>query len=169
MQRITLFHITFFISIIAIVGCYSKKVMENNEDKLMGMWKLEVMELFDEETNTYKPWKDGMSGYLLYEPTGYMSLHLTTKGYPTTGMKFKNFTDTLSLDKLKYLTQNYNYMGTYGLDIENQIVTHTKLSHSNPNEWGGLSVRAYQFIGDTLVIKPTESENAGLRLKLLKI
>lgn len=151
-----------------LIFCLSCTPKKQPDNKLTGMWKLEIMELFDTETQKYKPWKDGMGGYLLYEASGHMALHLTTKAYPETTLAFKNFTDTLALEKLQYLTQNYNYMGSYTIDEQNHIVTHTKLSHSNPNEWGELSVRAYDFVGDTLVIKPVEEKNAGLRLKLIK-
>ncbi len=135
---------------------------------ILGMWELAVMELKDTETGKYRIWKDGMTGYLLYEKSGFMSLHLMPKSYPNTDLVFKNFTDTMPEEQLKYITQNYNYMGRYTVDYDKNIVSHEKLSHSNPNEWGEIAVRSFSFLGDTLVIKPTEEKNAGLRLKLTK-
>ena len=136
---------------------------------ILGLWKLHVMEIKNSETGLWEEWRQGMGGYLLYEKSGYMSLHLMPKSYPNTDMKFKNFTDTMQIDQLKYISQNYNYTGSYTVDLDSSIVSHTKLSHSNPNEWGEISRRKFSFKADTLFVVPTEEENASLRLKFLKL
>jgi len=135
---------------------------------ILGLWKLNVMEVKNDD-GIWNEWRQGMGGYLLYEASGYMSLHLMPKSYPDTDLKFKNFTDTMQLDQLKYISQNYNYTGSYTVDLDSSIVSHTKLSHSNPNEWGEISRRKFKFVGDTLFVVPTEEENARLRLKFLKL
>jgi len=135
---------------------------------ILGLWKLHVMEVKN-DAGQWNEWRQGMGGYLLYEETGYMSLHLMPKSYPDTDLEFKNFTDTMQLDQLKYISQNYNYTGSYTVDLDSSIVSHTKLSHSNPNEWGEISRRKFSFINDTLFVVPTEEENARLRLKFLKL
>lgn len=142
--------------------------MPEKELSILGLWDLHIMEIKNAETGQWKEWRQGMGGYLLYEKSGYMSLHMMPKTYANTDLKFKNFTDTMPLPQLKYISQNYNYTGSYTVDLDSSIVSHTKLSHSNPNEWGEISRRKFSFLGDTLVVVPTEEENASLRLKFLK-
>lgn len=139
------------------------------EIPIWGMWDLYIMEIKNAENGKWEEWRQGMDGYLLYEKSGYMSLHLMPKAYPSTDLKFRNFTDTMPLAQLKYISQNYNYTGSYTIDLDSSIVSHTKLSHSNPNEWGEISRRKFNFQGDTLFVVPTEEENASLRLKFLKM
>lgn len=162
MQKLAILLISLFL----ISAC---RQMPQNELPILGLWKLHVMEIKNSETNNWEEWRQGMGGYLLYEKSGYMSLHLMPKSYPDTNLEFKNFTDTMQLDQLKYISQNYNYTGSYTVDIDSSIVSHTKLSHSNPNEWGEISRRKFSFNGDTLLVVPTEEENASLRLKFLKL
>jgi len=149
-----------------LLACEQKK--ESIQIPILGLWKLHVMEIKNDQ-GQWNEWRQGMSGYLLYEDSGYMSLHLTPKSYPDTDLQFKNFTDTMQLEQLQYISQNYNYTGSYSIDIDSSIVSHTKLSHSNPNEWGEISRRKFSFVGDTLFVVPTEEENARLRLKFLKL
>ncbi len=152
--------------ILCFLSCKQEKI--NPISPILGLWDLYTMEVKNND-GIWAEWRQGMDGYLLYEASGYMSLHLMPKSYPDTELKFKNFTDTMQLEQLKYISQNYNYTGSYTIDLDSSIVSHTKLSHSNPNEWGEISRRKFSFIGDTLLVVPTEEENARLRLKFLKL
>lgn len=146
-----------------------RQIDQNQENNIFGLWKLHIMEIKDISSGNWTEWRQGMTGYILYEESGYMSLHLAPRDYPNSPLEFKNFTDTMSLDHLKYISQNYNYTGSYTIDMDSSIVSQTKLAHSNPNEWGEISRRKFSFIGDTLVIRPVEEKNARLRLKFLKM
>lgn len=126
------------------------------------------MELRDTTTGSWLPYRDGMQGYLLYDGDGHMALHLSTRNYEQFSPPFPNFTPELQLATLQHLTNSYHYLGTYTIDEAQRTVTHTKLAHSNPKEWGLQATRRFQFRGDTLVITPTEEENANLRLQWLK-
>ncbi|MDX1350254.1 MAG: lipocalin-like domain-containing protein [Putridiphycobacter sp.] len=137
------------------------------QEPLEGLWQLQTMEIID-SLNEWQEWRNGMQGYLLYDGKGHMALHLIPKGYEDTDLIFPNFTDTISIAALKYITNNYNYFGTYDIDTAQQIVTHTRISHSNPKDWHTSVKRHFSFNGDTLVVKPVEKENARLRLKWLK-
>lgn len=132
---------------------------------MIGLWKLHIMERFDTSTGEWSAYRNGMQGYLLYDAEGHMALHLSTRGYEQFRPEFPNFTEQIQLAALQHLTNSYHYLGTYTVDVDSQIVTHTKLAHSNPKEWGLEARRAYDFEGDTLVITPTERANANLRLK----
>ncbi|WP_157429281.1 lipocalin-like domain-containing protein [Aequorivita sublithincola] len=145
---------------------------QNNESKpqkLKALWKLESMKVRDTATNTWSHYKDGMDGYLLYDGNGHVALHLYEKGYENTGLKFPNFNDTISLEALKHITKSYYYMGNYKVSEKDSIVSHYKLSHSNPSEFGLTAERRFYFNGDTLVMQPVERKNANLKLKWLKV
>lgn len=138
------------------------------ENPLEGLWKLVIMEEKDSVSGEWREWRQGMQGYLLYAPEGHMSMHLTTKGYQNTPLRFPNFTDTIPQEALKYLTNSYVYFANYDLDLQHGIVTHKRISHSNPGEWGLVVQRKFSFLGDTLILQPVEERNARLRLKWLK-
>ena len=118
------------------------------------------------KTGEWNEWRDGMQGYVLYDGVENMALHLTTKGYQDTDLQFPNFNDTIPLEALKHLTGSYVYLAKY--KIEEDIVQHSRVSHSNPAEWNDVVRRRFSFSGDTLVLRPTEETNAGLRLKWVR-
>jgi hypothetical protein len=139
-----------------------------NENKLTGLWSLVVMDNYNEKTNQWEVWNGGMQGYILYDNKNNMSLHLLTKDYEKFDLRFPDFDDSISLEALKHLTNSYVYFAKYSVDAVDSIVTHKRISHSNPGEWGKSVQRRISFIGDTLVLEPLEKETAGLRLKWVK-
>ncbi len=158
----------FYLYLIIISTLISCNQSVENENKLSGLWKLHIMEQKDTISNTWKEWKGGLQGYLLYDDDENMSLFLAAKDYKETDMTFQNFTDTLSLEKLQYLTKSYFYMGKYKVDTAKNIVKHTRIAHSNPNDWDITVERRFEFKGDTLIISPVEKKNASLRLKWIR-
>ena len=140
----------------------------DTENPFAGLWYLHIMEQRDTETNQWQEWRDGMQGYILYDNLDNMSVHLTTKGYQDTDLRFPNFVDSISSDALKHLTKTYTYFAKYSVDEEKRIVEHARISHSNPAEWNAVVHRRYTFSGDTLILQPVEDENATLRLKWVK-
>ena len=118
-----------------------------------------------DSSGLWKPWKTGTQGKLLYDNNRHVSLHLTINNYGNYKTEFNNFDTSITLKSLKHLTNNYNYMGFYR--IKDSIVEHTKLTHSNPKEWGSISQRKFWFVNDTLFMQPLE--NKKLMLKWLKI
>ena len=136
--------------------------------RLSGLWSLHIMERMDPETGEWSEWRDGMQGYLLYDEKDNMALHLMTAGYQDTDLRFPNFTDSIAIEALKHLTNSYVYLAKYSIDQENQIVEHARISHSNPGEWNKVVRRRFAFSGDTLILRPVEETNSGLRLKWIK-
>lgn len=155
----------FFSLLIFAISC------GNNEKKvsnLEGLWKLESMKVRDTATNTWSHYRGGMDGYLLYDADGHVTLHLYEKGYEKSGITFPNFNDSISLEALRHITKSYYYMGNYSVSETDSIVSHYKLSHSNPSEFGLTAERRFYFSGDTLVMQPVEQKNSSLKLKWLK-
>ena len=154
----------FFSSLIVLFSC------NNNPTESLpieGLWKLESMKVRDSVSNTWSEYKGGMDGYLLYDGNGHVSLHLYEKGYEKAGIEFPNFNDSIPLEALKHLTKSYYYMGNYKVSEKDSIVSHFKLSHSKPSEFGLTAERRFYFSGDTLVMQPVERKNANLKLKWL--
>lgn len=147
-----------------LIGCN-----KSENKKIVGLWKLESMKVRDTATNTWSHYKGGMDGYLLYDETGHVALHLYEKGFEKAGIEFPNFNDSISLEALKHITKSYYYMGNYMVSESDSIVSHFKLSHSNPSEFGLTAERRFFFNGDTLIMRPVERKNSKLKLKWLKV
>lgn len=126
------------------------------------------MEQLDSTTGKWSEWRKGMQGYILYDDKNNMAVHLTTLGYEETDLRFPNFTDTISQEALKYLTNSYVYFAKYTVDEEQSVVEHARISHSNPGMWNEIVKRKYTFKGDTLILQPVEKATAGLRLKWIR-
>ncbi len=166
-------HILLCTVFVILWGCqqasnHSAAPVELNTNPFAGLWTLHIMELQDPQSGEYHEWRDGLQGYLLYDNTDNMSVHLTTKGYQDTDLVFPNFNDTISLDALKHLTKSYVYFAKYSVDEANQTVQHARISHHNPTDWNKVVTRKYSFLGDTLVLEPVENTFGKLRLKWVR-
>lgn len=142
--------------------------VKSDKDKFVGLWHLYIMEQQDSVTGKWNDWRNGMQGYILYDNTDHMAVHLTTKGYENTELRFPNFTDTISMEALKYLTKSYTYFAKYKVNDVEKVVEHARISHSNPGEWNAIVKRRYTLSGDTLILEPLERVNSSLRLKWVK-
>lgn len=156
---------SIYILIITIMfyGC-NANFNEANTNEINGLWSLEIMEQKDNTTGEWHKWRNGMQGYLLYDDNHNMALHITTEGYEKTQLRFPNFTDSISIEALKYLTNSYAYFAKYKVDKENNIVEHSRISHSNPGDWNKVVRRGFELDEDTLIIRPLEDVNSTLRL-----
>ncbi|MGB1004828.1 MAG: lipocalin-like domain-containing protein [Salibacteraceae bacterium] len=151
--------------LVGLFGCSSPRAEKNQT--VEGLWKLHSMKIRNTETGVWSDYRGGMQGYLLYDGQKNMTIHLTDKDYEKTDLDFPSFTDTIPVEALKYLTKSYYYVGEYKL-LNDSIVQHTRLSHSNPGDWGEVVKRHFSFKDDTLVITPTEQRLANLELKWVK-
>ena len=147
--------------IIAILSCLA--ACQPEQKGITGLWKLESMMVKDSLDN-WSVWRDGMNGYLLYDGQGHVSLTLSVEGYEDSPLHYPNFDTSIPIEALKHRTGYYSYVGNYSVDEELSEVTHQRLSHSNPKDWGKEVTRKFSIQGDSLIIVPKESENASLRL-----
>ncbi|MDY7393855.1 lipocalin-like domain-containing protein [Aureibaculum sp. 2210JD6-5] len=152
---------------VLFVGC-NQKNEEIESNPFSGLWSLHIMEQQDSITGVWNKWRNGMQGYILYDANDNMALHLTTKGYEKTELRFPNFNDTIPNEALKHLTNSYVYFAKYTIDEKEGIVEHARISHSNPGDWNKVVKRRFTFSGDTLILQPVEKSNSGLRLKWIK-
>jgi len=158
--------------ILLLITCIFLACNQGTEQKesnqFSGLWSLYIMEQQDSTTGNWSEWRNGMQGYILYDDKNNMSVHLTTVGYEETDLQFPNFTDTISIEALRHLTNSYVYFAKYTVDEEQSVVEHARISHSNPGMWNEIVRRKYTFKGDTLILQPLEKETAGLRLKWIR-
>ncbi len=147
---------------------------KKEENTLLGLWNLQLMELFNDEAKSFLPYKDGMQGYVLYEGSAYssleksgnMALYLATRDYQDFEPPFLNFSTEIGDSALKHLTNNYFYMAKYRLSGD--TVYHRKLVHTNPAEWNQEVKRKFFFAGDTLILETFPDEKRFFRLKFLR-
>ena len=159
---------TLLIALTLIFWACDQQPKPSAKHGFAGLWKLHVMEQQDRVTGTWKEWRDGMQGYILYDGMDHMAVHLTTKGYEDTNLRFPNFNDTIPAEALKHLTGSYVYFAKYNVDEELGVVEHARISHSNPGMWNEVVKRRFTFRGDTLILQPLENENSNLRLKWVR-
>ena len=150
-----------------IMGCNQKNI-ETQINPFGGLWSLSIMEQQDSITGAWSEWRNGMQGYIHYDDNDNMSVHLTTKGYEKTDLRFPNFNDSIPIEALKHLTKSYVYFAKYTVDEKQGVVEHARISHSNPGMWNKVVQRKFAFSGDTLILQPVEQVNSGLRLKWIK-
>ena len=151
-----------------LFGC-NQETAHNDFNKFTGLWSLYIIEQQNPETGEWNEWRDGMQGYLLYDGQNNMSVHHTTVGYENTDLQFPNFTDTISSEALKHLTNSLVYFAKYRLDEDKSVIEHARISHSNPSQWDEVAKRRYNFSGDTLTLLPIKETPLGiLRLKWIK-
>jgi hypothetical protein len=157
------------LALIAVLtfGC-NQEIEQKGTNNFSGLWTLHIMEQLDSTTGIWNEWRDGMQGYILYDDKDNMAVHLTTKGYQNTDLRFPNFVDTIANEALRYLTNSYVYFAKYTVFEEQSVVEHARISHSNPGDWNEAVRRRYTFSGDTLILQPLEEQNAGLRLKWIR-
>lgn len=150
-----------------ITACNQKNAKPDN-NRFGGLWSLHIMEQQDSITGAWNEWRNGMQGYIHYDDNDNMSIHLTTKGYQNTDLRFPNFIDSIPNEALKHLTNSYVYFAKYTVDEKQSIVEHARISHSNPGLWNEVVKRRFTFSGDTLILQPVEKSISSLRLKWVK-
>ena len=140
---------------------------EKKHNPFEGLWSLHIMEQQD-STGAWNEWRDGMNGWIMYDATENMSVHLTVEGYEETELRFPNFDPSIPEEALQHLTGSYVYFAKYSVDEKEGTVQHARFSHSNPGDWDVVVKRKYTFSGDTLILQPTEEQNSSLRLKWVR-
>jgi len=152
------------------------KSKNERTNQFVGLWSLYQMQFYNPQTKEWNELKmtemgfsNGLKGYILYDNSNHMSVHIVPKNYENTDLKFPSIIDSLSIEALKHLVVSYTYFATYTIDKDKKIIEHKRISHSNPNMWNETVKRKYSFIGDTLTLEPIEKEFAGTRLRWIKV
>jgi len=139
-----------------------------NKPSVVGLWRLVEMQEQDQITGKWHPYKKEMQGYLLYDANAHMSLHMTIVNYEKTDLSFHDLIDSVSLEELKHRSMSYNYMARYEIEPEKNIITHHRISHSNPMEWNTSVKRLIEFKSDTLTLTTLDRDAGKIRVKWIR-
>ena len=173
---------TFGLALIAFIffSC-SQALPADPKSKLAGMFKLFIVEKIDSATGIWQtePWVTGGESYIVYDGLGHMAVEITPKDY----QKFtwiseeesintessRKHIDSLSIDELKaavaHFSSNYVYVANYKVDEKAGVVTHNRITGTNPDIWNSVVERQFMFSGDTLILRVV---NGNRRLKWIR-
>jgi hypothetical protein len=95
-------------------------------------------------------------GIILYDASGHMAVHVTPEkpAKPDGG-------ELTPADAKAALAGVVAYFGAYSIDERAGTVTHHKHASVQPGD-GGDVVRAYEFAGDRLILRPVEAKNTAI-------
>jgi len=93
-------------------------------------------------------------GIILYDPSGHMAVHVAPEK-PAGGRELT------PEDAKAALSGVVAYFGTYSIDERAGTVTHHKHASVQPGD-GGDVVRAYEFAGDRLILRPVEAKSTQI-------
>jgi len=95
-------------------------------------------------------------GIILYDPSGHMAVHVMPEkpGRAAGG-------ELTPADAKAALAGVVAYFGAYSIDERAGTVTHHKHASVQPGD-GGNVVRAYEFAGDRLILRPVEAKNTAI-------
>lgn len=150
-----------------MLNACSNKTPEH-KNSILGLWQLVDMQEQDLSTGKWHDYVKKMQGFLLYDNDGHMSLHMTIADYEKTDLIFHDLKDSASIDELKHRSMSYNYMALYEIDHEKNIITHHRISHSNPMEWNTSVKRGMSFSSDTLILTTLDRDAGKIRVKWIK-
>lgn len=118
--------------------------------KLIGTWKLEVADRRLENGEVTYPLGREVSGYLMYDSTGHMGVHLMRAGRQRPEAR-------------DVIAGGYTaYFGTYEVNEKDGVVIHHMEGNTDPNLVGQDYIRYYELEGDKLVL--TVANQAGGKL-----
>lgn len=134
--------------------------MAELKDQLIGTWKLVRYQDEDKDGNIFFPLGKDATGFIMYNPDGYMSAQLMQQGrqaYESGDLH------TGTKDEMAEAAHGYvAYSGRFELDEENSTVYHTMEVSMNPTWLGDTQPRVFELEGDTLSIVNGDVPNQKL-------
>ena len=124
-------------------GSQATQSKENGARKLLGTWKIISLEAHDSTGRVSYPFGREPKGYIAYDATGHMGVHIMNPERPKP--------DPGSNNARGYLA----YFGTYEIDEKAGVVIHHMEGNTNPNLTGTDYIRYYDFDGDILTLTAT--------------
>lgn len=152
----------------------SCRLDESNSDfeKFTGRWRLHVVEVQTDSTAAWQPRQDhykNRKGFILYDGRGGMGVHHVTENYEEYVFEGKGSLDSLTVNDLRHLADNFVYFGKYRVNDTLKIIEHHIESANFQNMWGNVAKRKYVFAGDTLILNPVRERYPKIRLKWIRL
>ena len=117
-------------------------------EQFVGAWKLVRTEFRRSDGQVIYPYGRDVQGIIIYDHSGYMSVHIVQKDRPAFASKDAQ---RGTLDEIAAAFKGYlGYYGTFDVNEEEMSVTHHIISAWFPNWAGGDQKRFYEFSQDPL-------------------
>ena len=157
--------------LLADISCTPSQTID---DKFNGTYKLDKFESYDSVTGKWNADKwngKEADGFIQYDGKGHMSVHLYPRDYKDFDTN-KNI-DSIDQESLKELAKfyqsNFVYFADYKI-INDSTIEHTRVSATEPKNWGTKLIRSFEFINDTLILTAHEKlETKKMRLRWIKL
>jgi hypothetical protein len=132
------------------------------QSTLVGTWRLVAMESRGPSGDVQYPMGRDVSGQLIYDSAGNVSLHLMRPGRPNfaSGDRARGTDAETRAAFVGYLA----YFGRYTVDTARRTVTHEITGSTFPNWVGTQQQRIYAIEGDRLTITTPSMRAAGTEL-----
>lgn len=159
------------IILLADLSCTQR---QTSDDKFNGTYKLDKFESYDPVSGKWitDKWRGkDADGFIQYDGKGHMSVHLYPRDYKDFDTN-KNI-DSIDHESLKALTKfyqsNFVYFADYKI-INDSTIEHTRISATEPKNWGTKLIRSFEFVDNTLILTAHEKlENKRMRLRWIKL
>src|SRR5215204_4191807 len=143
--------------LLTIFSCTSTQTID---DKFNGTYRLDKFESFDSVSGKWiaDKWRGkDADGFIQYDGKGHMSVHLYPGDYKDFDTN-KNI-DSVDHESLKELARfyqsNFVYFADYKI-VNDSTIDHTRVSATEPKNWGTILTRSYEFRKDTLILTARE-------------
>ena len=124
-------------------------------NKFTGAWRLVTFEERALDGELTYPYGKHPVGLLVYDATGQMSVQIMRRDRPD--LSTTN-SQEISPEEIKAAVEGFTaFFGTYEVDESNCLIIHHVEGHLLPNSVGKNLKRAFEFSGDRLILKPTET------------
>ncbi|WP_262709998.1 lipocalin-like domain-containing protein [Hyunsoonleella aestuarii] len=141
-------------------------------NKFTGRWTLNIVEIKTDSISNWKPRQDhykNRKGFIIYDGKGGMGVHHVTENYEKYKFEGSGGLDSLTVNDLRHLANNFVYFVKYKVNDTLNITEHYIESVNFQRMWGTIAKRKYLFSGDTLVLNPLTNRYPKIRLKWIKL
>ena len=134
--------------------------MTNIQEQLIGTWKLRTYQDVAEDGTIYYPLGKDATGFIMYNPGGYMSAQLMQQGRPSyaSGDLHKGTTEEMATAAEGYVA----YSGKFKIDEANATLYHTMDVSMNPTWLGNTQPREYTLEDNVLTLVNGNNRNQKL-------
>lgn len=134
--------------------------MTNIQEQLIGTWKLRTYQDIAEDGTIYYPLGKDATGFIMYNPDGYMSAQLMQQGRPSyaSGDLHKGTTEEMATAAEGYVA----YSGKFKIDEANATLYHTMDVSMNPTWLGNTQPREYTLEDNVLTLVNGNNRNQKL-------
>lgn len=134
--------------------------MTNIQEQLIGTWELRTYQDVAEDGTIYYPLGKDATGFIMYNPDGYMSAQLMQQGRPSyaSGDLHKGTTEEMATAAEGYVA----YSGKFKIDEANATLYLTMNVSMNPTWLGNTQPREYTLEDNVLTLVNGNNRNQKL-------